>query len=309
MGYDRDYGRGNRSPYQSYDRDDRERYRGRDYGRGGRDDRGFLERAGDELRSWFGDEDAERRRDQDERMAERYEREYRPRDYDRDDFRDRDRMSRYGAVGAGGYGARVGRERYGQGGYSPMAGDYGRGVREESGYGRSAYSQQGYGQSGYGQRQQPERSRYGEHDYDRWRNQQIDSLDRDYEEYRRENQSRFDSEFSAWRNRRETQRSCLARVNEHMEVVGSDGEHLGTVDKVRGDRIILTKSDASSEGHHHSIPSLWIDEVDDKVKLIKSSAEARDQWRDEDRRQAMFHDDDDRSDGPHMLNRSFSGTY
>jgi osmotically-inducible protein OsmY len=49
------------------------RYRGgEDYGgRGGyeRDDRGFFDRAGDEVRSWFGDEEAERRRREDERRA------------------------------------------------------------------------------------------------------------------------------------------------------------------------------------------------------------------------------------------------
>ncbi len=42
------------------------------FGRGSRDyneDRGFLDRAGDEVRSWFGDEDAERRRDRDMREA------------------------------------------------------------------------------------------------------------------------------------------------------------------------------------------------------------------------------------------------
>lgn len=43
---------------ESYDR-------GR-YGRGGQSERGFLERAGDEVRSWFGDEEAEQRRRQDE---------------------------------------------------------------------------------------------------------------------------------------------------------------------------------------------------------------------------------------------------
>ena len=35
----------------------------------------------------------------------------------------------------------------------------------------------------------------------------------------------------------------LQRVGEHMEVVASDGEKIGTVDKVRGDRIILTRND------------------------------------------------------------------
>jgi hypothetical protein len=40
-------------------------------GRGGSDDdRGFLERAGDEVRSWFGDEEAERRREMDARRDE-----------------------------------------------------------------------------------------------------------------------------------------------------------------------------------------------------------------------------------------------
>src|SRR5688572_3548104 len=39
--------------------------------RGGRDeDRGFFERAGDEVRSWFGDDDAERRRERDVRREE-----------------------------------------------------------------------------------------------------------------------------------------------------------------------------------------------------------------------------------------------
>jgi osmotically-inducible protein OsmY len=49
---------------------ERERERG-EYGRRG-DDRGFLERAGDEVRSWFGDEDASRRRTRDERETGRW---------------------------------------------------------------------------------------------------------------------------------------------------------------------------------------------------------------------------------------------
>jgi osmotically-inducible protein OsmY len=57
-----------------------EEYRGeRGYGRD-RDDRGFFDRAGDEVRSWFGDEEAERRRRMDERERERQERSY-GRDY------------------------------------------------------------------------------------------------------------------------------------------------------------------------------------------------------------------------------------
>ena len=33
--------------------------------------------------------------------------------------------------------------------------------------------------------------------------------------------------------------------------MGADGVHLGTVDKVEGDRIKLTKKDSGSHGDHH----------------------------------------------------------
>ena len=47
-----------------------------------------------------------------------------------------------------------------------------------------------------------------------------------------------------------------SRIREHMEVVGSDGGHVGTVDKVEGDRIKLTKKDDpdGSGAHHHFLP-------------------------------------------------------
>ena len=63
----------------------------------GRDERGFAERAGDEVRSWFGDDEARRRRRMDERGREPgrdYDREYdrnRERDYGRE--REIDRTS------------------------------------------------------------------------------------------------------------------------------------------------------------------------------------------------------------------------
>jgi osmotically-inducible protein OsmY len=71
-GYDQNYGSGYRSGdqqnYGSRSNQSFDRYSGRsDYGRG--DDRGFFERAGDEVRSWFGDEEAERRRRQDARES------------------------------------------------------------------------------------------------------------------------------------------------------------------------------------------------------------------------------------------------
>src|SRR5437762_4070257 len=53
-------------------RDERSRWQEGSEGRerGGREDRGFFERAGDEVASWFGDEEAERRRREDQRMRE-----------------------------------------------------------------------------------------------------------------------------------------------------------------------------------------------------------------------------------------------
>lgn len=201
-------------------------------------DRGFFARAGDEVRSWFGDEDAEHRREADMRYDER------------------------------------------------------------------SYNERG--------------STDRDSDYGSWRRTQIAALDRDYDEYRREHRSKFENEFSSWRTSRQTQRDSLNKVEEHMDVVGSDGTHVGTVDKVRGDRILLTKNDAEAGGRHHSIPSSWLATVDTKVTLTKSADEAKRHWRDEEQNQAMFGDKDadsgnrgenNRDSQGRMLNRSFSGTY
>jgi hypothetical protein len=64
-------------------------------------------------------------------------------------------------------------------------------------------------------------------------------------------------------------------IAEHMEVIGADGVHVGTVDKVEGDRIKLTKKDSgagfeggSHEGHHHFISLGLVADVEgDKVRL------------------------------------------
>jgi len=194
-------------------------------------ERGFMARAGDEVRSWFGDDEAERRREMDQRQDERYGNRWGS-PYDRDD------------------------------------------------------------------------------DYHSWRRQQIDALDRDYAEYRGENRQKFHNEFGSWRTERQGQRTALGRVAEHMEVIGSDGEHVGAVDYVRGDRIVLTKSDPDAGGHHHSIPSRWIQSVDDTVTIRKTAADAQAHWKDEERNQALFGDERrDDIGAAHNLNRSFSGTY
>jgi hypothetical protein len=139
-----------------------------------------------------------------------------------------------------------------------------------------------------------EMGRHGHRDphYAEWRSRQIEELDRDYDEYRREHQSRFEKEFGEWRERRRRQRQAVGRVTEHMEVVGSDGSHVGTVDCTRGDSIVLTRSDPSAGGHHHAIPCGWVDNVDDKVRLNLTAEEAMQRWRDEEESGALFDRDE-----------------
>jgi hypothetical protein len=68
-------------------------------------------------------------------------------------------------------------------------------------------------------------------------------------------------------------------IQEHMEVVGSDGKHVGTVDhKEGGDRVMLTKDDPKAGGHHHLISINWVDYVDRKVHLNKPSQKAIVEW-------------------------------
>ena len=50
-----------------------------------------------------------------------------------------------------------------------------------------------------------------------------------------------------------------SEIREHMEVVGSDGGHVGRVDKVMGDEIELAKLDLASGLKHHMIPMSWVD--------------------------------------------------
>ena len=69
----------------------------------------------------------------------------------------------------------------------------------------------------------------------------------------------------------------LSQIKEHMDVVGADGVHVGTVDHVEGDRIKLTKKDSGADveegqgshaGHHHYISKGLIADIEgDKVRL------------------------------------------
>ena len=73
-------------------------------------------------------------------------------------------------------------------------------------------------------------------------------------------------------------------IREHMEVIGADGVHVGTVDHVEGDRIKLTKKDSGAEvegaegshaGHHHFISLGLVADVEgDQVRLSATAANA-----------------------------------
>ncbi|MFW2831345.1 DUF2171 domain-containing protein [Sphingomonas sp. ID0503] len=317
MGYERNDRRYGRDDYRAsnygrgYDRNDRG-YRD--------DDRGFFDRAGDEVRSWFGDEEAERRRRQDERYDERneggrygYNREsgYRGSSNYGDGGRFAD-TSRYGGGGFGGgtfSGDRDARADWWRGEDHFQGQDRWQGQDRNSDFGRYSDRER----ENYRSQQGPQHGSHHDESYRSWRDRQMQDLDRDYDEYRRENQSRFESEFGTWRQSRQTQRASLSQVQEHQDVVGSDGAHVGKVDKVRGDRIILTKNDQDAGGHHHSIPSSWLKSVEgNQVTLSKTADEAKQAWKDEERNSAMFGNNDrGNSDnaGSRNLNRSFSGTY
>jgi hypothetical protein len=70
----------------------------------------------------------------------------------------------------------------------------------------------------------------------------------------------------------------MSEIKEHMEVIGADGVHIGTVDKVEGHRIKLTKKDSgegSHKGHHHCIDLGLVAGVEgDRVRLSASAANA-----------------------------------
>jgi hypothetical protein len=143
-----------------------------DYGREREpgDERGFFERAGDEVRSWFGDEEAERRRERDVR-----------RDEGRGNF-DRSLGGRGVASGSG--------TTYGLG-----SGDLPRGGSESRAQRDRFTGQRGFGSG---------RSQWDDH-YRQWRDRQIEQFDREYEDYCRERQQRFEQDFDSWRGSRLTE--------------------------------------------------------------------------------------------------------
>ena len=77
-------------------------------------------------------------------------------------------------------------------------------------------------------------------------------------------------------------------IREDMEVIGADGVHLGTVDRVEDDRLKLIRADSGGgghEGHHHYLSLGLVAAVEgNQVRLSANANNA-----------ALFEEEKDRS--------------
>lgn len=315
--------------YDRYDtRRDQERGRyleqDRDREGGRNDDRGFFERAGDEISSWWSGDEPDYRRGE-ERMSRGAGRD-RDHDFDREESGRHAYRSPARQFGSGRdtdhRSSRPTNSTPSDRDYRPGFGgsDRDTGTRSgggsERGHGRSDMDRGGYdrsetpwGRDDYRRTSSAGSGRDTDGHYHAWRQRQIDELDRDYDDYRREHQEKFSSDFGTWRQGRQQKRGLLGDIREQMDVVGSDGETVGKVDCVKGDRIILTKAD-SDDDRHHSIKCSMIGTVEGgQVRLDIPAEEAKSRFRDEDDRGFFGRDNRDSDDGHVNLERSFAGTY
>ena len=68
-------------------------------------------------------------------------------------------------------------------------------------------------------------------------------------------------------------------IAQNMEVVGSDGLHVGVVDQVEGvDEIKLANETSEADGQVHYIPLAWLTHAEVKVHLKLTADEARTRW-------------------------------
>ena len=68
----------------------------------------------------------------------------------------------------------------------------------------------------------------------------------------------------------------LSKIREHAEVIGADGIHVGTVDRVEGGRIKLTRKDSgegSHKGHHHYVSQALVAGIEGGKVRLSANAE------------------------------------
>jgi hypothetical protein len=67
----------------------------------------------------------------------------------------------------------------------------------------------------------------------------------------------------------------LGQISEHMEIIGADGVHIGTVDRVEGDRIKMTKPDSGSHSsHHHYVSGGLVASVEGNQVRLSAAGDA-----------------------------------
>jgi hypothetical protein len=69
-----------------------------------------------------------------------------------------------------------------------------------------------------------------------------------------------------------------SKIREHMQVFGSCGNRIGTVDRVEGDFLKLTKSDPEAGGQHHFFPLDWVESVGQDVRLNRFCDQVKRDW-------------------------------
>jgi hypothetical protein len=69
-----------------------------------------------------------------------------------------------------------------------------------------------------------------------------------------------------------------SNIREHMEVVGSCGKRVGTVVKVDGNSLELTRNGPQAGGEHHFVPLDWVASVDQSVQLSKPCRDVQEEW-------------------------------
>ena len=152
------------------------------------EERGFFERAGDEVRSWFGDQEAERRRERDLRRDEA--------------------GSAFGEIEEGRDPRRIG----GRAAHRRSGGWEGSGHGARPVFNRDSLSPRG--ESFSGDTQEFGRGRFDrggnlgsrwDDNYLRWRALQIEQFDREYDDYCREREQSFHQDFGEWRKNRQQQ--------------------------------------------------------------------------------------------------------
>jgi hypothetical protein len=66
-----------------------------------------------------------------------------------------------------------------------------------------------------------------------------------------------------------------AQIQKNMDVVSLNNEPLGMVDHVDGRDLKLARDVV---GQHHFVPLMWIDHIDDKIHLSRSTDEVARLW-------------------------------